>query len=159
MEAKEIVERLTSALPDASVQLNTETVDPWIAIHPGSVRAVLQTLRDGEGLDFDLLQLVTGIDRVERFEVVYHVGSVKHGHRIAIKAFIDRDDPHIDSVADLYPAANWHERETYDLLGIIFNSHPDLRRILLPEDWEGHPLRKDYVDPEEYHGVSHKEKG
>jgi len=99
------------------------------------------------------------VDRLDRFEVVYHLASLSHGHRIVLKAIVPRDDPHIASVAAIYPTANWHERETYDLMGIVFDGHPDLRRILLPDDWEGHPLRKDYVFPESYHGISNKYNG
>jgi NADH-quinone oxidoreductase subunit C len=153
VEAKAIYERLSEALPHAVRSFCVETADPFIEIEPRAVRAVLEHLRDTKGLQFDMLQLVTGIEREDRFEVVYHLTSLSRGHRITIKAMLSRDDPHIGSVAALYPAAGWHERETYDLMGIVFDGHPDLRRILLPEDWEGHPLRKDYVAPDSYHGV------
>jgi len=156
MEAKEIYERVKGRLPEAVRELNAQTVDPYIVIEPDHVRSVLTLLRDEPALRFEMLLLVTGVDRLERFEVVYHLTSLTHGHRIALKAILRHDTPHIGSVAAIYPAANWHERETYDLLGIVFDGHPDLRRILLPDDWEGHPLRKDYVAPESYHGISNK---
>ena len=103
----------------------------------------------------DYLSLVTGIDwdKENKMEVVYHLSSIQHHHAIAVHAYLDRNDPKVPSIVDLYGAANWHERETYDLLGIVFEGHPDLRRILLPDDWVGHPLRKDYQFPEEYHGI------
>jgi NADH-quinone oxidoreductase subunit C len=79
-----------------------------------------------------------------RFEVVYHLYSLEHRHMIRLRAEVAEDDASIESVVDIWAGANWHERECFDLLGITFNGHPDLRRVLLPDDWEGHPLRKDY---------------
>ena len=78
------------------------------------------------------------------FIIVYNLYSLKHRHRIIIKALVSEDDPYIDSVVPVWKGANWHEREACDMYGILFNGHPDLRRILMPEDWEGYPLRKDY---------------
>ena len=156
METKAICEALKSRHPDAALELHAETADPHVAIEGARVPAILATLRDDPALRFDMLQLISGVDRLDRFEVVYHLTSLAHGHRITLKAVVSHDDPHIASVAALYPAANWHERETYDMMGIVFDGHPDFRRILLPDDWEGHPLRKDYVAPDEYHGVSNK---
>ena len=156
MEAKEIFERLKSRLPDAVRESCAETAEPYVVIDPAHVRSVLTLLRDDPALRFEMLLLVTGVDQLEHFEVVYHLASLSHGHRIALKATLAHDDPHIGSVAAIYPAANWHERETYDLMGIVFDGHPNMRRILLPDDWEGHPLRKDYIAPAEYHGVSNE---
>ena len=78
-----------------------------------------------------------------RFWVVYELRSVEHAHRLRVKVGLPGDDPHVPSVTPLFPTADWHERETWDLFGIVFDGHPDLDRILLPDDWEGHPLRKD----------------
>ena len=91
---------------------------------------------------------------MERLESVYHFLSYQHDHEAVIKIKLDRENPRVASVMDLWPAADWHEREAYDLVGIVYEGHQDLRRILLPDDWEGHPLRKDYKQPEEYHGIS-----
>jgi NADH-quinone oxidoreductase subunit C len=85
--------------------------------------------------------------------VVYHLASVVHNHKIVLKAICTKENPHVQSVADVWGTANWHEREAFDLIGIVFDGHPDLRRILLPYDWEGHPLRKDYKVPEFYNGM------
>jgi NADH-quinone oxidoreductase subunit C len=156
VEAKAIAEIITRQLPEAVRDFVDKTFDPYIVIDPARVRAVVQLLRDDPALGFDLLQLVSGVDWKDRFEVVYHLTSLQYGHRVTLKAVLPHDDPHIGSVAELYPTADWHERETYDLMGIVFDGHPELRRIYLPEDWEGHPLRKDYVFPEEYHGVSNR---
>lgn len=156
MEAKAIYEALKSRLPEAVREFCAETADAYVVIEPAHVRSVLTLLRDDPALRFEMLLLVTGVDRLDHFEAVYHLASLAHGHRIALKATLAHDDPHIGSVAAIYPAARWHERETYDLMGIVFDGHPNMRRILLPDDWEGHPLRKDYVAPEEYHGISNK---
>jgi len=101
-----------------------------------------------EEFEFDYLKDLCGVDylgkKEVRFEVVYTLYSIKHHYMIRLKAEVDDKDPTIDSVINIWQGADWHERECYDMFGIIFKGHPDLRRILLPEDWEGHPLRKDY---------------
>lgn len=131
-----------------------EGQSPWIRLSVAHFRRVMELLRHDKDLLFDYLQLVTGVDWGDHFDVVYHLYSMSLGHKIAIKVAIDRSSPRIPSVCDIWPAADWHEREQFDLLGIVFEGHPDLRRILCPEDWEGYPLRKDYVQPAEYHGIS-----
>jgi NADH-quinone oxidoreductase subunit C len=115
------------------------------------IKDVCLFLRDEPSLKMDHLADLTAVDFSRypgdagpRFEVVYNMFSISHRHRIRLKVRVPEDDPQVDSVASVWQTANWHERETYDLMGIIFNGHPDLRRILLPEDWEGHPLRKEY---------------
>jgi NADH/F420H2 dehydrogenase subunit C len=98
---------------------------------------------------FDFLSDVTGVDRLNlpenspRFEVVYHVYSIQHGRRLRLKVRVDEGQA-VPTVTEVWPTANWHEREVSDLFGVPFAGHPDLRRILMPDDWEGHPLRKDY---------------
>jgi NADH-quinone oxidoreductase subunit C len=118
-------------------------------------RAVAQWLRNEPAAAMDWLACITAVDYLSEGKLcaVYDLYSTQHGHRLAVKVYVARDKPSIASVADLWPAADWHEREAYDLMGIRFEGHSDLRRILLPEDWEGHPLRKDYVFPREYHGI------
>ncbi|NNE67538.1 MAG: NADH-quinone oxidoreductase subunit C [Pyrinomonadaceae bacterium] len=111
-----------------------------------SISEVCAYLRDKQG--FDMLADLCGCDRGPeedpRFEVNYHLFSTEHFNRLRIKVELSEDDPKVESVVALWKTANWHERETYDLLGIIFENHPDLRRILLPSDFDGHALRKDY---------------
>ncbi|MFH1407388.1 MAG: NADH-quinone oxidoreductase subunit C, partial [Candidatus Omnitrophota bacterium] len=111
-----------------------------------------KTLKEDEKLRFDYLMCLSGVDYKEYFEVVYHLYSMERGRRAAVKVKLSREKPEVDSVSSLWKSANWHEREAFDLLGIRFNNHPDLRRILLPEDWgEGFPLRKDYEHkPDQY---------
>jgi NADH-quinone oxidoreductase subunit C len=86
-------------------------------------------------------------------EVIYNLYSIPYNHHLTVKVMLDRAEPAVESLTAIWKTADWHEREAYDLLGIRFNNHPDLRRILLPEDWEGHPLRKDYEHQEYYRGI------
>lgn len=94
---------------------------------------------------FDILLSVCGVDTTDAFEVVYHFYSTETGDKTIIKSVLERNNPSVESVSSVYKTADWHERETFDLLGIEFLNHPNLTRILLPKDWIGHPLRKDYV--------------
>ncbi|MCS7253704.1 MAG: NADH-quinone oxidoreductase subunit C [Armatimonadota bacterium] len=110
-------------------------------------------LHDEPSLCFDYLRCISTVDWIEdgQIEVVYHLYSMAHGHCIIIKVRIPREEPKLPTVSGIWAAANWLEREAYDLMGVVFDGHPDLRRILLPQDWEGHPLRKDYsYDPVEF---------
>ena len=118
-------------------------------------RAVAEFLRNEGTLSLDWLACLSGVDYAAegRMAVVYELSSFDAGHGLAVKVFADRADPHVPTVADLWPTADWHEREAFDLLGIRFDGHPDPRRILLADDWEGHPLRKDYTFPVEVHGI------
>lgn len=115
------------------------------------IKDICLFLRDELSLKMDHLADLTAVDYSQypgdtgpRFEVVYNMISTVHRHRIRLKVRVPEADPRIDSVSSIWNTANWHERETYDLMGIKFDGHPDLRRILMPEDWEGHPLRKEY---------------
>ena len=148
-------------------------IDPWIAVSAKSIVEVGQFLRDDERLRFDHLNDLCGADYLEpdakkaakfghdpHVEVVYQLSSISMKHRIKVKVILPRwkDDeqgklPVVPSVSSVWGIADWHEREAYDLVGIYFEGHPNLRRILCPEDWQGHALRKDYEFPLEYHGV------
>lgn len=111
-----------------------------------SLVAVARFLKTAHG--FDMLADLCGADRGPeedpRFEVNYHLLSIRHKNRLRLKVLLSEDDPHVETVSGIWHTANWHERETYDLVGVIFDNHPDLRRILLPSDFDGHALRKDY---------------
>jgi NADH-quinone oxidoreductase subunit C len=113
--------------------------------HIVSACSFLKTWPDGS---FDFLSDLCGADRgteeEPRFEVNYHLFSTTKYHRIRLKVLLNEEDVHVPTVTGVWRTANWHERETYDLFGVIFDDHPDLRRILLPEDWQGHALRKDF---------------
>jgi NADH-quinone oxidoreductase subunit C len=152
---------------------NLEAIDPFIVIEPADLVEVCRFLRDEPRLCFELLNCISGVDYFEpdpkkapkagfepHLEVVYHLSSFTHRHRFVLKLILPRwkegkegELPEVPSVTSLWKGADWHEREVYDLSGVWFNGHPDLRRILLSEDWVGHPLRKDYVFPLEYHGI------
>lgn len=110
--------------------------------------AACDYLKATHGLEFNFLSDVCGFDRgpeeEPRFEVNYHLFSTTRHHRARLKVLLNEDDAHVPSVTGVWRTANWHERETYDLFGVIFDGHPDLRRILLPDDWQGHALRKDF---------------
>jgi len=111
-----------------------------------SIVDACRSLKDMHG--FDMLADLCGCDRGPeedpRFEVNYHVFSTRHHNRLRLKVVLGEDDPHVPTVTQIWKTAEWHERETYDLVGVIFDGHPDLRRILLPSDFDGHALRKDY---------------
>ena len=110
--------------------------------------SVCAHLKTAPGFEFDMLSDLTGVDRgpeeEPRFEVNYHLFSTKRYHRMRLKVLLNQEDVHVRSVTGVWRTANWHERETFDLMGVIFDGHPDLRRILLPDDWQGHALRKDF---------------
>ena len=112
-----------------------------------NAHALISELKNNSDTSFDYMFCQTGIDFPEHIEVLYHLRNTQNNSEIVIKARIeDRENPAIDSVFDLYKTSDFHEREIFDLFGVKFNNHPDLRRILLDDDWEGYPLRKDYVD-------------
>lgn len=136
---------------------------PWLEVAPVHWPQLAQYLRDTPELAFDFLHCLTGVDyglKVGKVGVIYHLSSLLHEHQLVIKITlpypvnqIGDPQPGIPSVAHIWRAADWHEREAYDLVGIPFQGHPDLRRMLLPEDWQGHPLRKDYQTAESYHDI------
>jgi NADH-quinone oxidoreductase subunit C len=131
------------------VERGVSAGDAWITVGPANLRDALSALKD-EG--YRLLVFLTCVDHLAdvsrqwpgRYELVYQLRNMDTLDGIRVRTFVDGDPPHIDSVHDLFPPANWDERETYDLFGVVFNNHPDLTRILMPDDWVGHPLRRDY---------------
>ncbi len=148
MECKEIINTLKDNFPEQILWITLFRSDCSITIKRDKAKEILKFLKENEDLNFDYLIDLTAVDykdiKQPRFNVVYHLMSVKHGHRIRIKVEVPEEDCWVETVSDLWATANWHERECFDMFGIQFNGHPDLRRILLPEDWEGYPLRKDY---------------
>jgi NADH-quinone oxidoreductase subunit C len=148
MEASHIAERIKETFPGETLDVREFRGQVSITLKKGRLLDICRYLHDDPDLFFDYLVDLCGVDYLGkknmRFEVVYHLYSMKHRHAVRLKAEVPDGDPSIDSVMPVWTGANWHERECYDMFGIIFNGHPDLRRILLPEDWEGYPLRKDY---------------
>lgn len=123
--------------------------DDWITVAAESAHEALSSLKD-EG--YRLLVFLTCVDHLadssrewpRRYELVYQLRNMDTLEQLRVRAFVDGDPPHVESVSDVFPPANWDERETYDMFGIVFENHPDLTRILMPDDWVGHPLRRDY---------------
>lgn len=134
-----------------------ETMNPrGIKVHPSDLKQACVRLHEDPSVYFDMLSCVTGIDNgVEAgtLDVVYNLYSIPFNHHLALKVTLSRADAEVDSVQDVWKTANWLERETFDMFGLKFKGHPDLRRILLPADWDGYPLRKDYKQQEYYRGV------
>lgn len=164
MTPEEICKVLTNQFGDAIEESIFESGHPHARVVPDRWPEVARFLRDDPRLKLNLLRSITALDLLadDKLACVYDLMSVPMDEptalitttfEFAIRVVVDRNDPVIPSVADIWPAANWHEREAYDLMGIRFSNHPDLRRILCPDDWEGHPLRKDYEFPVEYHGI------
>lgn len=157
MTPAEVCRRIEERFGSACVEsFQEKALDPYIVVQPAAIREICRFLKDDPDLAFDCLSNMSGVDYLKegKIQVVLHLYSYRHRHQIVVKANVPRDNPVLPSVESVWKAANWHEREIYDLLGVVFTDHPDLRRLLMPEDWVGHPLRKDFVEPEEYHGIS-----
>jgi NADH-quinone oxidoreductase subunit C len=139
----------------------TSGLQQALLIGPGHITDVCLELRNNPKTYFDFLSCLTGVDygmETNRFGVVYHLASIPYQTQLTLKISVENngdlnDLPSFPSITSVYRTADWHEREAYDLVGIFFEGHPDLRRILLPDDWEGYPLRKDYKTAEYYKGI------
>ena len=145
--ANVVVERLRGWSPNAISEVIEFRGETTIVVPRNVLREVAERCRADKELQFNLLSDATCVDRFPlepRFELNYHLVSIPRRDRVRLRVRLSSDDPSVDSLVPVWPGANWLEREIFDLFGIRFNDHPDLRRILLPDDWEGHPLRKDY---------------
>jgi NADH-quinone oxidoreductase subunit C len=161
--ARAIFDRLATAQGDAVFGFEDATArevkdgprDAFFRVRPADLIACARTLRDDPDLACDFLQNLTAVDwpKAETIEVVYHLFSYRHRHEIVVKTQVPRAQPRLPSLTSLWNNADWLEREQYDLLGVVFEGHPDLRRLLLPDDWVGHPMRKDYHEAAEYRGM------
>jgi NADH-quinone oxidoreductase subunit C len=135
---------------------------PFILLSAEDLLPVCEFLHTSPLFYFDFLNCITAIDNgVEsgKIDLIYHLSSIPFEKSVVLKVQIDRDldaGGLVDSVSSVWKTANWHEREIYDFFGVKFNNHPDLRRILLPADWQGYPMRKDYKEQETYHGIKVK---
>jgi NADH-quinone oxidoreductase subunit C len=156
MQAQEIYAVLEHEFPGKVSDFMGEALEPYLRVDGTSIVDVCRFLRDRGGMDFEVLSDLTAVDwpKEEKIQVVYHLFSYTHNHQIVLKVDLPRDNPKIATIESVWKVANWFEREVYDLFGVIFENHSDLRRIMLPEDWIGYPLRKDYVEQEEYDGIS-----
>src|SRR3989304_441839 len=153
MNYKEIYQKVKDKFPDAVAEICEVVGDSFAVIKRENIQDVCKFLRDESSLTFDFPTCVSGVDDGTTFWVVYHLYSTKKNHRIVLKVNVGRDNPSVPTVMDIWRGANGHERETFDMYGIKFEGHSDLRRILLPDDWDGWPLRKDYEFPDSYHDI------
>ena len=144
----DIAEKIKEKFADQVVEVVEFRDQVSVIVKRDQILSILKFLHDDPLLSLDHLQDLTAVDYIKkkeiRFEVVYNLYSIRHRHKVRIRAQVPENDTKIDSVVPIWSGANWHERECYDMFGITFTGHPDLRRILMPEDWEGFPLRKDY---------------
>jgi len=174
MNTEQIHQKLTEKFGTACIAplLPTAAGDAFIRVAPVAIHVVCLFLQNDSELQFDYLRCLTGVETTEKlrvplpdgvsaegiftddFAVIYHLYSYEKEHGVVLHVDVSRAQASVSSVADIWPAADWHEREAFDLLGVAFDGHPDLRRILLPDDWEGHPLRKDYVAPKDYNWLT-----
>jgi NADH-quinone oxidoreductase subunit C len=158
MEPRDIHERLKARFGDRILESNVEVLDPYVVVATPAVAEVCAFLKDDPDLAFDFLMCLSGVDTKERLQVVYHIYSMSRRHRVVVKVETPREgNPAVPTVSHLWRTADFHEREAYDMFGFRFEGHPDLRRILCPDDWEGYPLRKDYVYPETYLGIDNRQ--
>jgi NADH-quinone oxidoreductase subunit C len=173
MAGQPLLDRLTKKFGSKISGSNLQAIDPWIEVTPEGLVEVCEYLKTEPDLSFEMLNCISGVDYFEpdpkkaakatfqpHTEVVYHLSSISKKHSLVLKVILPRwkndqpgDLPEVPSVTSVWKGAEWHEREVYDLSGVTFIGNANLRRILCPEDWEGHPLRKDYEMPLEYHGI------
>lgn len=146
MDNPTVINRVQAELQDAILATSEFRSELRFEVKPEALLDVVTFLRDDPELSYTFLESLTGVDylgRDPRFEVVYHLLSMANHHRICLKVGLPEQNPHVASLTSIWPTANYQERETFDMFGVIFDDHPSLERILMPEDWIGHPLRKD----------------
>ncbi len=146
--SKKMLKMVTKKFKAHLIDSHNQHGDETVIITPEALRNLTTALRDEPDFACEILADITVVDylghKTPRFEVVYHFLSLKHRHRLRVKVPLTEEACAVDSVADIYPSANWAEREAFDMYGVVFKAHPDLRRILMYEEFQGHPLRKDY---------------
>ena len=155
MTPAQIHDKLCQQFASQVLDFDADATDPCIVVEAAAVHDIGVFLRHEPDLSFDSLLCLSGVDYGpdKQLGVVYHLFSMSQRHAITLKVDVPRQDGALPTVCDIWRTADWHEREAYDLYGMRFEHHPDLRRILLPDDWEGHPLLKDYHVQEFYHGI------
>jgi NADH-quinone oxidoreductase subunit C len=158
---EEIQLRLAGLLGEKAPALAPGNKDPFLPVAVEHLLAVCTALRDDPELQMECLMNLGAVDwpvrgkeKVDQIEMVYHFYSYQKRHTFIIKTRLPRQEPVCPSLAGLWPAADWLEREQFDLLGVTFTGHPDLRRLMMPDDWVGHPLRKDYAEQASWHGIT-----
>lgn len=152
LSPSDISERIKAGFPGAVVGIDAEAGS--IQIAAPFLKEVALFLRDEPDLLFDYLMCLSGVDYADgNLGAVYHLYSMTRKHKATLAVRVPKTDPRVPSVEKVWRSADWHEREAWDLIGVVFEGHRDLRRILCPYDWEGHPLQKDYKQPEFYLGM------
>ena len=156
MNASEIHARLAAKFADAVGPLQPANKDAFAVLRADALTAVCEYLKTDVDLAFDTLVNLSAVDwpKKNQIEVVYHLWSYRRRHSFVLKVQLDRATPSVASVASIWKSADWLEREQFDLMGVRFEGHPDLRRIMMPDDWVGHPLRKDYKEQASWHDIS-----
>jgi NADH-quinone oxidoreductase subunit C len=146
MDGEILLQTISSLEPTA--QKREKSDRPAVQVAPDKLLRLMQALRRDERLSFDMLLDHTAIDWLAegRFELVYNLYSMKHGHYLMVSTSVPREKPVVPTVSGIWQGAHWQEREVYDLFGVLYDEHPDLRRLFMEDDWQGHPLRKDYQD-------------
>jgi NADH-quinone oxidoreductase subunit C len=150
MTPQEIAALLTEQFGSQIQESKPDAINPWSAVDSAAILEISRFMRADARLGMDHLELLGGTDYKDRIEVVYVLYSMERKHRYTLKCRLSREAPALHTVESVWSVANWHEREAYDMFGIVFTGHSDLRRILCPDDWEGYPLRKDYKAPKIY---------
>lgn len=146
MTRSEFLSALQARFPDAAIS-EDPTNEEALIVPAGRLVAIAQHLKEDPALAFDFNMVITAADWIERVDVIYYFMSYTHQHIVALKVQLPNDALRVHTLSHLWASANWFEREVYDLFGVVFEEHPDLRRIMLPADWEGHPLRKNFTHP------------
>jgi NADH-quinone oxidoreductase subunit C len=156
MTFAEIHQRLVAKFGERVGPLAPANKDAWALVQTAAIVEVCRHLKEDPELAFDCLMNLSGVDwpKKNQIEVVYHLWSYSKRHSFILKCQLDRAKPEIASIESVWKSADWLEREQYDLLGINFTGHPDLRRIMMPDDWIGHPLLKDYKEQPEWHNIT-----
>jgi NADH-quinone oxidoreductase subunit C len=157
MEARAIHEKLVAKFGEQVLSADLEAASPFAVVATDAIAEVAAFCKEDADLAFDNLMCLSGVDYPgedpPRMEVVYHLLSYTHHHTFALKVHVARENPAAPTVEGVWGVANFHERECWDMFGIVFTGHSDMRRILLPDDWDGFPLRKDWEDPDFYNGL------
>ncbi len=157
MDPQVIHEKLVARFGDQVLSADLEAASPFLVVAAEAIAEVAAFCKEDPDLAFDNLMCLSGVDYPgedpPRMEVVYHLLSYTHHHTFALKVHVARENPAVPTVEGVWGVANFHERECWDMFGIVFTGHSDMRRILLPDDWDGFPLRKDWEDPDYYNGL------
>jgi NADH-quinone oxidoreductase subunit C len=157
MNSEAVFARIRTLLGEEGLTFRTDVPQPDVIVTPERLLELCRALRDDPELHFESLQQVAGVDypgeEGAHLRSTITLFSYAHGRLLTVHVDVPRDNPRVPSLCTIWPAAEWHERESWDLLGIVYTGHPDLRRIMLPDDWEGHPLRKDFEEKPDYQGI------